>query len=51
MLSVPCRKILRHVKDGYSMKEIIRKQNLAAISDQVPSVSLTDSLLAFAREL
>jgi hypothetical protein len=41
-LSVPCRKILRHVKDPYSMKEILRKQNLAATSPQFSPASLLD---------
>jgi hypothetical protein len=31
-LSVACRKILRHVKDPYNMKGILRRQNLSAIS-------------------
>jgi hypothetical protein len=40
--SVPCRKILRHVKDSYSTKEIFLRQNSRDISRQVSPSSLLD---------
>jgi hypothetical protein len=42
MPSVPCCKILQHIKNPTSMKEIFRRQNLIAISRQVSPASLLD---------
>jgi hypothetical protein len=48
--SAPCRKILRHVKNPYSMKEIFRSQN-SRIFITCFSCFATRCLLVTAREL
>jgi hypothetical protein len=48
--SVPC-KILWHVKNPTSMKEIVRRQNAAAISLPIFSCFATRCLLVIAAEL